>query len=246
MRFVYRISLWVLLSAVALLACDGLQAQLFKAYVVGGVNVSQIDGDEVYGFNKVAPQIGVGVMLPFDARKPYKGWQASMEILFSQRGARETQDPFAYKASLSYVDIPVMLHYIDNIGGWTFGVGLQYGRLIKTKEDWGLPDSVIKGFERPFDFPPPPEFKKNDLSIVGEIRFKLWEKFKFSFRYQYSLLPIREDVWYYNGMAAGSSADGYKSWSRDFKHNYMSFRIIYMINERSSKELDRNINRTSY
>ena len=38
----------------------------------------------------------------------------------------------------------------------------------------------------------------------------------------------------------------YKSWSRDFKNNYLSFRFIYMLNERSSKELDRNINRTSY
>ena len=246
MKFVSGIRLGAILLLGISFAGGEVQSQMFKAYITGGLNVAQIDGDEVYGFNKIAPQVGLGVMMPFNMKKPYQGWQASMEILFSQRGARETQDPFAYKATLSYIDIPVMLHYIDNIGGWTFGVGIQYGRLIKTREDWGLPDSVIKGFERPFAFPPPPDFKKNDLCIVGEIRFKVWERFKFSFRYQYSLLPIREEVWYYNGMAAGSQGDGYKSWSRNFKNNYMSLRVIYMINERSSKELDRNIRRTSY
>jgi hypothetical protein len=79
---------------------------------------------------------------------------------------------------------------------------------------------------------------------VAYIRFTIWEKIKFSFRYQYSLTSIREDVWFYNSYPAGSA--GFKSWSRDFRNNYMSFRIIYMINERSSRELDRNINRTSY
>ncbi|MEE1189575.1 MAG: hypothetical protein UHN41_02275, partial [Bacteroidales bacterium] len=60
----------------------------------------------------------------------------------------------------------------------------------------------------------------------------------------YSLMPIRKDVWFYNGMAAGTP--NYESWSRDFKNNYLSFRIIYVFNERNSRELDRNINRTSY
>ena len=220
------------------------QAQMFKGYAVAGLNAAQIDGDEVFGYNKIAPQVGIGIMVPFNMRKPYQGWQASMEILFSQRGAKETLDPFAYKATLSYIDIPVMLHYIDTKGGWTFGLGLQYGRLIKISEDWGLPDSVISGFERPFDFPPAPNFLKNDLDIVAEIRFTVWEKFKFSFRYQYLLMPIRKDVWFYNGMAAGTPS--YESWSRDFKNNYLSFRIIYVFNERNSRELDRNINRTSY
>ena len=222
-------------------------AQLVKAYSVVGLNISQIDGDEVFGFNKFAPDLGVGVMVPLSPKTPYKGWQLSLEILFSQRGARETQDPFAYKSTLSYIDIPLMVHYIDIIGGWTFGVGVQYGRLVKSKEDWGLPDTVISGFERPFDFPLPPAFEKYDLCIVGEIRFKIWERLKFSFRYQHSILPIRKDVWYYNGKPAGTGApNGYESWSRDFKNNYMSLRLIYMINERSSRELDRNINKTRY
>ncbi len=218
-------------------------AQMLKAYVVAGLNASQIDGDEVYGYEKFSPQAGLGIIMPFNMRKPNEGWQASAELLYSQKGAKEALDPFRYNTSLHYVDIPLMVHFVDARGGWTFGLGGQYGRLFKIKEDWGLPSPVIESFERPVDGRLP-DFNRNDVCVVADIRFTIWEKIKFSFRYQYSLMPIREDVWYYNGYPAGSA--GFKSWSRDFRNNYMSFRILYMINERSSKELDRNINRTSY
>ena len=218
-------------------------AQMLKAYAVVGLNASQIDGDEVFGYEKFSPQAGLGIIMPFNMRKPNEGWQASAELLYSQKGAKEALDPFRYNTSLHYVDIPIMVHFVDVKGGLTFGLGGQYGRLFKINEDWGLPDTLIHSFERPVDGKLP-DFKRNDFSIVADIRFTIWEKIKFSFRYQYSLTPIREDVWFYNSYPAGSA--GFKSWSRDFRNNYMSFRIIYMINERSSRELDRNINRTSY
>lgn len=218
-------------------------AQMLKAYTIVGLNASQIDGDEVYGYEKFSPQAGLGIIMPFNMRKPNEGWQLSAELLYSQKGAKEKLDPFRYNTSLHYVDIPLLVHFVDVKGGWTFGLGWQYGRLFKIKEDWGLPDTIINSFERPVDGVLP-AFKRNDFSVVADIRFTIWEKIKFSFRYQYSLVPIREDVWFYNGYPAGTN--GFKSWSRDFRNNYMSFRIIYMINERSSKELDRNINRTSY
>lgn len=218
-------------------------AQMLKAYAVVGLNASQIDGDEVFGYEKFSPQAGLGIIMPFNMRKPNEGWQASAELLYSQKGAKEALDPFLYNTSLHYVDIPIMVHFVDVKGGLTFGLGGQYGRLFKINEDWGLPDTLIHSFERPVDGKLP-DFKRNDFSIVADIRFTIWEKIKFSFRYQYSLTPIREDVWFYNSYPAGSA--GFKSWSRDFRNNYMSFRIIYMINERSSRELDRNINRTSY
>ncbi len=218
-------------------------AQMLKAYAVFGLNAAQIDGDEVYGYSKISPQAGLGIITPFNMRKPNEGWQASMELLYSQRGAKESLDPFKYNTSLHYVDIPLMVHYIDKRGGWTFGLGAQYGRLFQINEDWGLPPIIIESFERPVDGVLP-SFNRNDFSVVTDIRFTIWEKFKFSFRYQYSIVPIRDDVPFYNGYSAGTA--GFRSWTRDFRNNYMSFRILYMINERSSKELDRNINKTSY
>ncbi|MBO7276932.1 MAG: PorT family protein [Bacteroidales bacterium] len=234
---------FILIVALFLFSSSYVSAQMLKAYVVAGLNAAQIDGDEVFGYSKYSPQAGVGMIVPFNMRKPNEGWQASLELLYSQRGAKESMDPFKYNTSLHYVDIPVMVHYVDTRGGWTFGVGAQYGRLFKINEDWGLPEDIIQSFERPVDGVLP-SFNRNDLCVVADIRFKVWEKFKFSFRYQYSVVPIRDDVWFYNGYTAGTP--DFRSWSRDFRNNYMSFRIIYMINERSSRELDRNINKTSY
>ncbi len=233
----------LLFCALALFCSANVSAQMLKAYVVAGINAAQIDGDEVFGYSKFAPQAGVGIIAPFNMRKPHEGFHASLELLYSQRGAKESYDPFKYNTSLHYVDIPLLIHYVDTRGGLTFGAGVQYGRLFKINEDWGLPPQIIQSFERPVDGVLP-SFNKNDFSVVADIRFTVWEKFKFSFRYQYSLLPIRDDVWFYNGYPAGTKE--FQSWSRDFKNNYMSFRIIYMINERSSRELDRNINKTSY
>jgi len=88
------------------------------------------------------------------------------------------------------------------------------------------------------------DFNRDDFSLIFDIRFRIWERLKFNFRYQYSIVPIRKDVTYYNGFLEGSP--DYKSWQRDFYHNALTFRLIYVINERSTKDLDRNINREMY
>ncbi len=118
---------FILIVALFLFSSSYVSAQMLKAYVVAGLNAAQIDGDEVFGYSKYSPQAGVGMIVPFNMRKPNEGWQASLELLYSQRGAKETLDPFKYNTSLHYVDIPIMAHYVDIKGGWTFGLGAQYG-----------------------------------------------------------------------------------------------------------------------
>ena len=115
---------FVLILAFSLF-CFSASAQMLKAYVVAGVNTAQIDGDEVFGYSKISPQAGVGIIAPFNMRKPNEGWQASLELLYSQRGAKESLDPFRYNTSLHYVDIPLMIHFVDVRGGLTFGLGGQ-------------------------------------------------------------------------------------------------------------------------
>ena len=142
---------FILIIILALFCSTYASAQMLKAYVVAGLNAAQIDGDEVYGYSKISPQAGVGIIAPFNMKKPNEGFHASLELLYSQRGAKESMDPFKYNTSLHYVDIPVMVHYVDTRGGWTFGLGAQYGRLFQINEDWGLPPQIIQSFERPVD-----------------------------------------------------------------------------------------------
>ncbi len=210
--------------------CKTATAQLFKANVSAGFAISQIDGDELYGFKHLGFSGGVGVMMPIIPDKTDEGFQLSTEILLSQRGATNNHltDPFEYHCNLTYIDVPLMIHYVDKRGGVTLGAGIQYGRLISTKESWTLYDTMINGMDRPLNINDH-NFKKNDLSVVADFRFTIWRNFKFDVRWQYSLLPIRKDVGFFNSY--NPDDDYYKSWYRDYKTHSLTFKIIYVFNE---------------
>ena len=219
-----------LLIFITFLPSFNAHGQIFKASVSSGFVISQIDGDELYGFKHVGYTGGMGVMVPFSADKPNEGFQVSTEILLTQRGAKNKWilDPFGYKCNLNYIDIPFMIHYVDKRAGAAFGVGVQYGRLISSKEEWILSDTVIRGAERPL-VTTDHSFIMNDFSVVADFRFNIWKNLKFDVRYQYSLAPIRKDFWFYN---SNDPEDlDYLTWKRDYKSNYISFKLIYVINE---------------
>ncbi len=217
-----------------------LKAQIFKGMIIGGVNFAQMNGDQTFGYNRLGLNTGIGVMAPLNSER---SWLMSMEVLYNELGAKESLDPFKYNTKVKYVSIPLIVHFEDKVGRWTFGAGLQYSRLVDFNEDWGLPEPAIKYMDRP-DLSTVKDFNRDDFSFLFDIRFRIWERLKFNFRYQYSIVPIRKDVTYYNGFPEGSPER--KSWKRDFYHNALTLRLIYVINERSTKELDRNINRDIY
>lgn len=231
---------FILLSVFLISFAMGANAQIFKGMVMVGANLAQMNGDQVYGFNRVGLNAGVGVMAPLNKERNFL---MSMELLYNELGAKERQDPFKYNTKLQYISIPVMAHYEDRRGGLTFGVGVQYSRLFQINEDWGLPDTAIQYMDRPI-LSTLPDFKRDDISFILDFRFRIWERLKFNFRYQYSIIPIRENVEYNNSFAPEHM--DYMSWKRDFYHSIISFRVIYVINERSTKELDRNIRRDLY
>lgn len=214
-------------------------AQIFKGMVMAGANFAQMNGDQTYGFNKIGLNAGAGVMAPLNEKRNFL---MSLEVLYNELGARESKDPFKYNTKLQYVSIPVIAHFEDRRGGLTFGLGLQYSRLFQVNEDWGLPVKPIQYMDRPIF--PVNDFKRDDISLILDFRFRVWERLKLNFRYQYSIVPIREDVAYNNSFAPEHM--DYFTWKRDFYHNVLSLRLIYVINERSSRELDKNINRDSY
>lgn len=221
----------ILLICIAVFSINLSHCQVLRGFASLGMIVSQLDGDEVYGFKHVGLTGGLGVMLPFNIDKPDEGFMLSTEILFSQRGAKNTNnwDPFGYTCNLNYIDIPLMIHYMDKRAGAGLGVGLQYGRLIKSKETWILPDPYILDMDRPLNIDDA-VFKKNDISFVADFRFNIWRGFKADVRWQYSLTPIREDFEFYNSYDR-EDLDYFRSWKRDFKSNYVTIKLIYVINE---------------
>ncbi|MDR1006491.1 MAG: PorT family protein [Bacteroidales bacterium] len=237
------------LFAVFIMAIPSAEAQLFQGMVSSGINLSQVEGDEVSGFYHLGFTGGIGVMMPLQPSKLTGRWRASMELLYSRRGAYEKKGvgvkaPFGYSLTLQYVDIPVMIHYKDPKLDLMFGLGLQYGRLFKVNEQWRLPESPGGDWVRPLDTANVPSFNRNELSIVADVRFGIWKRLKCSIRWQYGLTASRKGMTYSNSKAPGTTA--FYQWNNDYKNHWLTLRLVYVINERSTKLKDRNINRNQY
>lgn len=209
---------YFLILSMLLALSPALLAQQFKGAVMGGMNISQVDGDEVYGYHRVGAHIGLGAILPL------KKWDITLETVFNQKGAYEGpqyQDSVfgtvingKYDLRLNYVEIPVLAHYTDR-DLLTFGVGFSYGRLVSSKEiehNGALPpysDTVA--------------FIKNDYSVLVDFQIRVWQRLKFNIRYSYSMAPIRERTFH----------DLYSdnTFSRKQYNNMLTFRLVYVFNE---------------
>ncbi|MBL0099049.1 MAG: hypothetical protein IPP49_02535 [Saprospiraceae bacterium] len=77
----YFILIVVMLAAFA----QPMSAQRFKAAAIVGANASQIDGDNLYGFNKLG--VSAGGRLSYVNNKSL---DFAMEMLISQRVSRES------------------------------------------------------------------------------------------------------------------------------------------------------------
>lgn len=193
-------------------------AQRFKGAVMGGMNISQVDGDEVVGYHRVGGHLGVAAILPINK------FDITLETVFNQKGAWEKQQyqdtingyvyTGEYDLRLNYVEVPLMAHYTDR--DWiTAGLGFSWGRLVSFKEvehGGGVPpysDTV--------------RFNKNDYNILLDLQFRIYQRLKFNVRYAYSLAPIREREYqeFYTG----------DEWSRRQYNNLFTFRLVYIFNE---------------
>jgi len=197
-----------------------LSAQRFLGAVMGGMNISQVDGDMVYGYKRVGGHIGLAAILPIK-----KKWDVTLETVFNQKGAYEGpqyQDSLfglllngKYDLRLNYVEIPLMAHFTDK-ERYTVGAGFSYGRLVSSEEvehDGAIPpytDTVA--------------FNKNDFSVLADLQIRVWKQLKFNIRYSYSMAMIRERVFI--------DPYGIKDPNKRKQYNNMlTFRLVYVINE---------------
>ncbi len=193
-------------------------SQRIKGAVIAGFNATQVDGDEVVGYSKLGLNVGAAAIIPFK-----KKWSISIENIFSQKGSHRGKiyiDSLSgsYTLKLNYVEIPVLVHFTDK-DIITVGTGLSWGRLVGAKE-WE------HGY-RTNTSPDHGPYDKNDFSWIGDIRFRIWKRLKFNFRFSYSIAKIRTRVY----------DDGYSTWERKQFNNVLSFRLLYIFNERVSEKV---------
>lgn len=213
------------------------QAQVVKGAVFGGLNLTQVEGDEVYGFKRAGAHVGAAAILPFTER-----WSLTLETLYSMEGAsqRATKgdqwidamtDPVtgkkvnpyndldtfmingAYNLHLNYVRIPLIVHYTDR--AFALGAGFQYGRLVGVKE--------VE--QRIYDMTSVADtaYNKNDFNVLVDARVRLYKGLFFNIRWSYSLAKIRERTFYniYNT----------ETFDRKQYNHALTFRLMWIIND---------------
>ncbi|MGI6342600.1 MAG: outer membrane beta-barrel protein [Bacteroidales bacterium] len=199
------------------------EAQIFKAKVISGFNLSQVDGDETYGFKKIGYTGGLGVSVHV-----HKNLAFSLETLYSQKGSRlgsqfrDTIDNVpldgSYKLKLNYAEIPLMFYYTDNIV--SAGIGVSYNRLVELGE-WRHKAPIDTVTMKSGVFSP------NDWIGFGDVSVRVYKNLFANLRYSYSLKKIAT-------RNIRDSKTGNMN-IRDFYNNLWSFRIVYMINEQPPK-----------
>jgi hypothetical protein len=216
---------------------DTPQDKQIKGVVIAGINMSQVDGDQVIGFNKVGINAGVGAIVPLA-----KNFSFGIETLYNQKGSYKKYSPGGdstgtpyYKLKLDYLDVPVMAYYEDK-HIITFGLGFSWGRRVNYEEtvrgiDTIFSQYLVKGVPVIVSHIPGGDtvltqypLKKNDWSVIISVGLRLYRHLKLNVRYSYSIASIgHHDYIKQESMA---------TWTRKMYHNVISVRLMYLINER--------------
>jgi hypothetical protein len=220
--------------------------QLFKGELLLGGNASQVEGDMVVGYKKVGFCGGLGLQFPFhfNSESATKPWMLSMEIFFSQRGARQrnynynladtTPEPstkykFKYLLQTNYVCLPLMLHYTDK-EKFTIGTGLSYNRLVAFPKE--IEFDVVQTYDSVA------ALHSYDLMYVLDLRVRIWQQLKAGFRFEYSLLSLRTRTFQetnYHGVE-----------TRKQYNNTLSLYLVYVFNEKRTNPDDKKLKEKIY
>lgn len=180
-----------------LLAFSGLAGQTFQASAIVGFNVSQIDGDDLSGFNQFGYNAGLRVVAVLGDR-----WRIGPEILYSQQGSRRGANELNVsdfdRVSMNTVEVPLMVYFKD----WriTAEMGLAYQRLINYSIENSFGEDVTA------DIP----FRENLLNFQAGVTLYLSPNWGINFRWAKHLTDLE-------------ATDGNLS----LKGRTLSFRAVY-------------------
>lgn len=166
-----------------------LHAQRFGAAIVAGMNASQIDGDQLAGYDKIGLTAGFKTMIQFESAV-----KLNIEFLYAERGSRPNiwnaqYDP-DINITLQYMEIP----FYVSIGDWwqeegeyhkvSAHAGFSYGRLIDAKTvDYY--NSAEESYDKLV-----PYFNQNDISWLIGVSYRFSPRFGVMGRYTRGITPL--------------------------------------------------------
>lgn len=185
----------------------------FTAGLAAGVNISQVDGDNLSGFSKVGMNVGPVLQIHFDEKV-----SLGLEILYSQKGSKSilsSNGGFGrYTLKLNYAEVPLVLYY-NLQPKYQFGIGLSYNQFISAKETIDDQMNPVITLDNDNIY----RFNKGNIDALISGSVVLWQGLVLQARYQYSLTPIRkfENTPYDFGLGGG-----------DQKNNFFALRLMYL------------------
>ncbi|MFZ4520646.1 MAG: porin family protein [Bacteroidales bacterium] len=214
------------LLVILLLFSYDVQSQRILGAVSLGMNITQVDGDDLYGFHKVGLNVGPMVAVPFGKKK---NWSVSMELLYSQKGSHhnggsDSTTSYSYTLSQDYAEIPILVHVSDKklISG---GLGFSYGQLINYKETHNAFFDTLYNYQTPLS--------NNDISIIGDLQIRIWSKLWANIRYQYSVKSNRTVI------VDNPKIYPRKPETRKQFNNVISVRVIWVFNQEKIAKIPR-------
>lgn len=162
--------------------------QRFRASLLAGFNLSQMDGDNYNGFDKFNPQFGIGGTAVINRQS-----EIGIELLYHSKGARTESDPRRVintkdrSVDLSYVEVPIYFRHNrrETFPTVYFEGGGAFARLIDVKIDEpavvqdGL---ILSGLES--------DLQENELSLLLGIGYQFTEHIGARFRYSFALTRV--------------------------------------------------------
>lgn len=173
-------------------------AQDYQADLFLGANFSQVDGDQFGGYNKLGLNVGIAI------NRQVKGpWEASFELLYSQKGSKKVLDPDIPEPSLvlnyHYVEIPLMARYVFN-EQIKFYAGPSIGINVFNERD-------DNGFVSEEEALTPLEIA---LQLGGS--YYIGENLALDLRHGYSIVSVRDYPIVFNGPTWFGRAGWYNRW----------------------------------
>ena len=153
--------------------------QDFNGGVLGGINATQVFGDNYSGPNKAGLYLGVFVNRYFSNRSSIQ-----LELDYIQKGSRKnpdgsTGDYDTYLLRLNYIELPVLYKY-DFAEKGTLETGLSLGVLVHSYEE-ANGSTAVSG----------EDFSSVDFSFNLGVYYTLATNLRINLRLSNSILPIR-------------------------------------------------------
>ena len=155
-------------------------AQGFEAKLVGGINASQLEGDNLSGFDKLGIQVGLGV--EYELLKN----SISVELLFNQKGSAEktsSQSTNRLSTTLNYVQIPILYNFNSwyNEKGF-YQITVEGGPYISRLFGVTSTNPSIEVFKD--------NFKSFDFGLLLGVKYRFHRHLSIGIRYDQSLSEI--------------------------------------------------------